>query len=295
MGTTTMVLCASHAPGMDRDVTGVEGRAFREGVAAARDRVAAFDPELVVLFAGDHRRAFTSVVPSFAVAVAADLMAEGMQARARLPVPADTAYALARHLLADGFDIAVCRDIELDHAFGQPLGHYLGSVGKVPVLPLPINCASPPLPSAARVVAYGESVGRFLTTLDRRVLVLGTGGLGHHPGSLTNDRHDLTEAERRELIEQGRAAAVLRMNPAWDQRFLRAMEAWDVDQLIEMTEDCVNEAGVGANEVRNWLAAGAAGGGGAVQALAYEPVPAWITGMGIVASPISRSESGSAA
>jgi uncharacterized protein YbjT (DUF2867 family) len=41
--------------------------------------------------------------------------------------------------------------------------------------------------------------------------------------------------------------------------------------------------------VRTWLAAGAAGGGQPVRKLAYEPVPEWITGMGVaVSTPLAH-------
>ncbi|HEX3786892.1 MAG TPA: 3-carboxyethylcatechol 2,3-dioxygenase [Pseudonocardiaceae bacterium] len=281
---STFVLCASHAPGMDRDTGQVLGRTFREGVARARGQIAEFDPELVLLFGGDHRRAFKTVVPAFGLALTARLMAEGAQQAAPLDVPTDIARALGEFLLQAHFDVAVCRSIELDHAFGQPLGHYLGAVDRLPVIPLPINCAGPPLPTAARVVDYGSAVGRFLRTLDKRVLVIGTGGLAHHPASLDTDRYDLTDDERRTLNQSTAEQARGRMNPDWDQQFLTAMESWDLDKLVPMTDHCEPVAGVGANEVRTWLAAGATAGGRGLRTVVYEPVGEWITGMGAMAS-----------
>lgn len=281
---STMVLCASHAPGMDRDTDEAFGRSFRAGVVRARAAVAEFRPELVLLFGGDHRRAFRTVVPAFGVAVSARLMAEGAQDASSLDVPGGIALELSEFLLRESFDVAVCRSIELDHAFGQPLGHYLGGPGAVPVIPMPVNCAGPPLPDAARVLDYGAAVGRFLATLDQRVLVIGTGGLAHHPASLATDRYDLTDDERRALNQGSAEQARGRMNPGWDHRFLAAMEAWDTGTLIEMTRTCEPVAGVGANEVRTWLAAAATTGGRGLRTLAYEPVGEWITGMGAMAA-----------
>ncbi|HVV08097.1 3-carboxyethylcatechol 2,3-dioxygenase [Amycolatopsis sp.] len=290
---STLVLCASHAPGMDRDTEEALGRTFRAGVAKARATIAEFDPELVLLFGGDHRRAFKTVVPAFGVAVSASLMAEGMQQSAVLDVPGETARALSEFLLGAGFDIAVCRSIELDHAFGQPLGHYLGGVNRVPVIPMPVNCAGPPLPTAARVLDYGAAVGRFLDTLGKRVLVIGTGGLAHHPASLDNDRYDMSDDERRTLNQGSAEAARARMNPGWDKRFLAAMEAWDTPTLIKMTDTCEPVAGVGANEVRTWLAAAATAGGQGLQTVVYEPVLEWITGMGAMTSvPVAAGSAG---
>ncbi|MFJ8019422.1 3-carboxyethylcatechol 2,3-dioxygenase [Streptomyces sp. NPDC096311] len=284
---STMVLCASHAPGMDRDTEHGLGRSFRAGVAQGRAAIAEFAPEVVLLFGGDHRRAFTTVVPAFGVALTARLRAEGAQQGAALDVPRDLALELSEFLLQARFDVAVCRSIELDHAFGQPLEHFLGGVGTVPVIPMPVNCAGPPLPDAARVLDYGAAVGRFLATLDRRVLVIGTGGLAHHPASLATDRYDLSDDERRTLNQGAAGQARSRMNPDWDRQFLAAMESWDTGELIRMTRTCEPVAGVGAHEVRTWLAAAATTGGRGLRTLAYEPVGEWITGMGaMTAQPV---------
>lgn len=284
---STMVLCASHAPGMDRDTDHALGRSFRAGVAEARAAVAEFVPEVVLLFGGDHRRAFTTVVPAFGVALAARLRADGTQREAALDVPGDLALALSEFLLQERFDVAVCRSVELDHAFGQPLAHFLGGVDAVPVIPMPVNCAGPPLPDAARVLDYGAAVGRFLATLDRRVLVIGTGGLAHHPASLDTDRYDLSDDARRALNRGAAGQARSRMNPDWDRRFLAAMESWDTAELVRMTRTCEADAGVGAHEVRTWLAAAATTGGCGLRSLAYEPVGEWITGMGaMTAQPV---------
>jgi len=278
---TTMTLCASHAPGMDRDEAGEFGAGFRVGVAEARDRIAEFAPDLVVLFGGDHRRAFRHVVPLFAVAYTASLLPEGSIPAQKMNVPTELARELSSYLIGSGFDLSVCRDVELDHAFGQPLHHYLADVAGTEVIPMPINCASPPLASARRVIDFGTAIGEFFAPLDRRILFIGTGGLSHDPSSLKDDRHDLADDERRQINQAGFERASKLIKPDWDRAFLDAMSRWDVDELIRMTDNATADAGVGANEVRTWLAATAAGGGRAAEPLAYEPVPQWITGMGV--------------
>ncbi|MDZ4046630.1 MAG: 3-carboxyethylcatechol 2,3-dioxygenase [Rhodoglobus sp.] len=280
-----MTLVASHAPGMDRDEEAAIGREFRRGLDIARAQVADFDPEIVVLFGGDHRRAFATVAPSFAVAYTASLMPEGSIPAERLNVPTDLSRDLSAFLIDAEFDIAVCRDVELDHAFGQPLHHFLQDIARPQIVPVPVNCASPPLPMGRRVHAFGTKVGEFFDQLDKRVLFIGTGGLSHSPPSLEDDRHDKTTEERRAQIEAGFLEASQKIKPEWDEAFLGALGRWDVDELIRSTDAATAEAGVGANEVRTWLAAAAAGGGSAPQRLAYEPVPEWITGMGIAITP----------
>ncbi|NYE19654.1 3-carboxyethylcatechol 2,3-dioxygenase [Microbacterium immunditiarum] len=284
-----MTIVASHAPGMDRDVEGKIGQTFRAGVAEARRRVVEFDPEIVVVFGGDHRRAFAKVAPSFAVAYTAGLLPEGGHPASTLNVPTAVARELAFALVAADFDISVCRDVDLDHAFGQPLHHYVANPDAVEVVPAPINCASPPLPSAARALEFGRKVGEFFTTIDKRVLFIGTGGLSHSPPSLLDERHDKTEEERRAQILAGYEEAAKAIKPEWDRAFMAAMQEWDEAALIQLADRATEDAGVGANEVRTWLAAGAAGGGRPVEALAYEPVPEWVTGMGVGAgAPIAH-------
>lgn len=279
-----LTLCASHAPGMDRDIEGALGKEFRRGIAEARERVEEFDPELVVLFGGDHRRAFARVAPSFAVAYTADLLPEGGHESASLNVPTELARELAFSLVAADFDIAVGRDVSLDHAFGQPLHHYLDDPATIEVIPMPVNCASPPLPSAARALAFGRQVGAFFDQLDKRVLFIGTGGLSHSPPSLEDERHDKSEEERRAQIQAGKEKASQAIKPEWDKAFLDAVGRWDETELLRLADRATEDAGVGANEVRTWLAAGAAGGGRPITPLAYEPVADWITGMGVAVS-----------
>lgn len=182
-----LVICASHSPGMERDVEKQFGADFRAGLARAAQTVQEFDPDHIILFGGDHRRAFRNVVPSFGVALSAGILAEGGHPADTLTVPQDEARKLAEHLLDAHFDISVCRDIELDHAFAQPLRDLAGALNGYPVIPVPVNCATAPLPNARRVLEFGEAVCRYLDEQDKRVLVIGTGGLSHSPPSLELD------------------------------------------------------------------------------------------------------------
>jgi 2,3-dihydroxyphenylpropionate 1,2-dioxygenase len=279
-----LVVCASHSPGKERDVDRVEGVGFRAGLDTARAMVAAFDPDVAVLFGGDHRHAFTQVVPSFAVMLSAGIIAEGPHPAGLLDIPRQRATALAEHLLDEGIDVAVCRDVALDHAFAQPMRDLVGSLDGRPVLPVAINCATAPLPRAERVLALGDAVGRFLDGVAGRVLVIGTGGLSHSPPSLEADAYDLGDAERARLIEEGRATARTKIRPEWDAAFLDALTRMDRVALATLTATARERAGAGADEVRTWLAAAAAGGGAALHSVAYEPVEEWITGMAVATS-----------
>jgi 2,3-dihydroxyphenylpropionate 1,2-dioxygenase len=47
------------------------------------------------------------------------------------------------------------------------------------------------------------------------------------------------------------------------------------------TDEVEKAAGNGAQELRTWLVAAGAAGGGGGRVLAYEPMPEWLTGMGV--------------
>jgi 2,3-dihydroxyphenylpropionate 1,2-dioxygenase len=279
-----LVVCASHSPGKERDVEEAFGLGFRSALAKAADEVRRFDPDVVIVFGGDHRRAFTTVVPAFAVALSASIIAEGRHPAGDLAVPTTLARGLCEHLLTDGFDVAVCRDIGLDHAFAQPIRDLLGKLDAKPVVPVAVNCATAPLPTGQRVADFGAAIARFLDTLDQRVLLIGTGGLSHSPPSLEVDAHELSDDERARIIADGMAEARNKIRPEWDAEVLEAMSTWDIAALIRLIDSAHVQAGAGANEIRTWVAAGAAGGGNPVTPLAYEPVPEWITGMAVATS-----------
>ena len=216
--------------------------------------------------------------------LSASILAEGRHPSGDLDVPPDTARLLCEHLLWDGFDVAACRDIGLDHAFAQPIRDLVGELADKPVIPVAVNCATAPLPRGRRVAEFGAAVGRFLDDLDERTVVIGTGGLSHSPPSLEVDTYDLGDEQRAKIIADGMPEARTKIRPDWDAEVLQAMSAWDVERLVGLVDNAHARAGAGANEVRTWLAAGAAGGGRPVSPLGYEPVPEWITGMAVAAS-----------
>jgi hypothetical protein len=71
------------------------------------------------------------------------------------------------------------------------------------------------------------------------------------------------------------------INVAFDRRFLDGLIAAKDEELTRITNTEIEAAGNGAHEIRNWLAMlGAAGTKRDPEVIAYEPIPAWITGVG---------------
>lgn len=69
----------------------------------------------------------------------------------------------------------------VDHAFTLPMKLLWPDGGAPPAVPLCINTVQFPLPSARRVWALGQALGEAIRAWDsdKRVLVLGSGGLSH--------------------------------------------------------------------------------------------------------------------
>lgn len=283
MASISRTLCLSHSPGFARDGEEQFGHEFRAALHRVRDEVQRFDPTLVVFFGSDHRRAYTEVVPSISVAYGAEGLGDLLSPTGPYDVPAETAKALTTHLLDRDFDVAISKHVALDHGFGQTFGDLFGSLDAVPSLPIYLNCATPPLTGPRRSVQLGLEVGRFIATLDERVLYIGSGGLSHSPPTLALVDEGLPEEERRKISAQHREAAKDLIRPDWDDAFLTSLESADPAWALKLEQADIDPAGIGANEVRTWLAAYAAGGVG-LDRVVYEPVREWLTGMGIAMS-----------
>jgi 2,3-dihydroxyphenylpropionate 1,2-dioxygenase len=285
-----LTVCASHSPGMARDGEATQGTTFRQGLDRAKAIVEDFKPDLAVVFGADHRRTFTNTVPAFAVVASATALGDLGSPSGRYQIPTDQVERLASNLLVDGLDVALCRDIALDHGFGQTVGQLLGAIDALPTIPIFINCATPPLPTMRRVQRLGEQIGRHLKGPDSqsaspRILIIGSGGLSHAPPSLAPNMIGVNEEARAEANRNGRTRAAQRISETWDRTFLAALARNDSQWLTGLDDTEIDKAGWGAHECRTWLAAHAFEGE-PLRTLAYEAVPEWITGMGLA---ITRS------
>jgi 2,3-dihydroxyphenylpropionate 1,2-dioxygenase len=283
-------VCISHSPLLQDDLPGAPGPVFRAAAASVRAAIAAYDPELVVYFGTEHRRTLTDIVPSFTIGLAAKGYGDWNLPEDAYAVPHDLAMALAESVLADGIDIAFAPNLRLDHGFGLTWKQLLGPFDARPVIPIVVNCAIPPLCAPLRAVALGQAVGRGIRNLKERanrVLVIASGGLSHSPRAVNPQTALLPEAERQATSRGSSIDAGKLIDPAWDRQFLELVSRADLTALGALTTDGIAVAGPGAQEVRTWIAAVAAAASSA-SAVSYEPVPEWITGMGIATSLAAR-------
>lgn len=276
-------------------------------IATARKRIEAFDPELVLLFSPDHYNGFFyDIMPSFCIGTKAYAIGDFGTAAGDLPVPTDVAEAAVQSVMDAGVDVALSHKMQVDHGFAQPLEFLLGGLERVPVIPVFINSVAVPLPSFERARLLGDALGRYVASLNKRVLIIGSGGLSHQPPvpelATANDHmKDRLLGSGRDLPPEEREARTHRvidaarkfvddqntlhpLNPEWDQWFLDLLATGRVGELDAVGNQEVSaKAGKSTHEVKNWVAAAAAMaafGQYREEARYYRPIPEWIAGYG---------------
>jgi len=250
-------------------------------LAAARAFVADFDPQLVVIFSPDHYNGFFyRLMPPFCIGSAANGVGDYGSYAGALDVPARLAEQMAAAAWESGVDVSLSAAMDVDHGTVQPLEALFGDAGSRPVIPVFINSVATPLGPLKRARALGAAIGAHLGTLDRRVLVIGSGGLSHDPPVPTLATAPPAALARivggAPMTPEARAArqeavisaahdfahgqsALQPLNPDWDRALLDLI---DTNRLTEVdgwnNEWIAREAGNSAHEIRTWVAAFAA-------------------------------------
>jgi protocatechuate 4,5-dioxygenase beta chain/2,3-dihydroxyphenylpropionate 1,2-dioxygenase len=269
----------SHAPGISQFWETMPPER-REPLAAAYDQLsrelAALEPDVIVAFINDHFRSFSlATFPTFCIGVGTDhdVPMDGGDAILRMPQrrfrgDPELAEHILESVMRDGFDPAFSGELKFFDDLSVPLRFLYppeAAPPNVKIVPIMTNCVTRPMPSMQRCHDLGLAVRRALDRFPgepRRVVILGSGGISHWVGMPRNGDINV-EFDRRviELVEGGRAAEML---------------AWTDDEIE-------TQAGNGAHELRNWVAAFAAMGQYVPRPLAYVPAPECITGLAAIA------------
>ncbi len=309
------MICSSHAhlmdyPGLVDEIVAEEARA---AVAAHRDMVATYDPELVIKIGDDHASGFgLSLMPPFTVGVRAFGVGDFHCSAGPLYTDEEGARDLVEHLHASGVDVSHSYKMPVDHGIVQLLDHYFGGIDQVPVIPIVVNCGGDLRPPLARARALGEAIGHFVRDKldDRRVLVVGSGGMSHDP-PLPVFKDSPPDVQRRlidgppEWTEEAMAARVERvldfarehgrgegplkpLDAEWDEFVLELFARRDLDAVCAIPDAEITEkGGRGAAEIRNWVAPFAAldaysGGDYIASRDYYRAIPGWIVGFAMM-------------
>ena len=264
----------AHTPSMgyqyDKGMTdGFEPKwqAWYDGTRPVHDWLAASGATRMIVIYNDHMNYFDlKTYPTFAMGMAAHFPQadEGYGLRDFPGVDGDPdfAWSLARSLVADGFDLTFCQELELDHGVYSWLPYLLDAPWPLKILPIAVNMVMHPVPTPERLTALGAALRRALLAdgRDERVIVLGTGGMSHQ---IHGTRFGMT-------------------NERWDRYFLDAI-ASDLDELLAIPMDKIMKiAGTEAVELSMWYAMRGALSGEARKAYSFYTLPV-LTGCGVIA------------
>lgn len=269
-------IAASHVPFMamhPQFELAEEGQRNRvvAGMGEARKIVEHTRPDAIVIFSTDHfDRCFYDNLPAFLVGVgeyAEGPIAEWMRLpKVKLKIASDLAQFIVSEGLDNGVDFASSQELPLDHAEVVPLS-FITPQWNIPIVPVVVNAFAPPMPSLKRCWQVGAFIRDAIERWpqNKRVAVIGTGGISHWVGP----------------PETGR------VNAEFDRWFLQCLVEGKATEVIEeykKAEDLEKIAGNGGQEIRDWLAvAGAMPSRLKPRVLAYEPIPQWATGTGVMA------------
>jgi 2,3-dihydroxyphenylpropionate 1,2-dioxygenase len=276
-------------------------------LAQARKFVEDFNPELVVIFAPDHYNGFFyKLMPPFCLGTDAQAVGDYGTHKGPLDVPEATAVACAKAVLSAGVDIAISAKMDVDHGTVQPLEKLFGTATAHPVIPIFINSVATPLGPLHRCRTLGTAVGSYLATLNKRILIMGSGGLSHDPPVPTLATATPTVVERivhgRPMTPEQRLARqtavrdaaktfasggseLQPLNPDWDRQFLEILDGGQLDELDKWSNSFIaQQGGNSAHEIRTWVAAFAAlasAGPYRTGVRYYKPAPELIAGFAV--------------
>jgi 2,3-dihydroxyphenylpropionate 1,2-dioxygenase len=268
----------SHSPFinfMPPDGPDAPGGRFLAAAAVLSRAVETARPDVLVVIGPDHFHAnFYDVMPPFLIgAGAAEGFGDYGSRSGPFDIATDMAWSVFEDVSAAGFDPALSLDLVADHGIVQAI-ELVGPQVPIPIVPVIVNCAGPPLPSLHRCRDFGGALGKALRSADggARVLIVSSGGLSHW----------IPSTEPRVKALGGTTTA--RVNGAFDRWFLEQVRDGRLDRLAALQPDeVVERAGNGGQEVRTWLV-GLAAAEATVAWTDYEPVPQWLTGMGAATS-----------
>jgi protocatechuate 4,5-dioxygenase beta chain len=251
-------------------------QSVRDNVWGAFDscaqRLAELEPTSVIIVGCDHYILFgTHCLPRYVIGTGdIDGPIESLPGLSRGIVANNQALAehIVRHGDDSGFDWTVARSFTIDHSFSIP--HQLvvkraeERLGRVlPSIPVYLACGVDPYIPLRRAAQLGREIRAAVESFDadERVVIIGSGGISHWVG--TAEMGKVSEDFDREILAHGVKGDVASLAAYSD-------------------EEILGRAGNGAMEIRNFVCAMAAVPNATGEVIAYEPVPAWVTGLGFL-------------
>ncbi len=227
-------------------------------------------PDVAIVLYNDHGlNFFLNNLPTFAVGAAAEYITkdEGWGLPVFPPYKGypEMSWHLIESLIEQEFDIAMCQEMAMDHAFINPMRLFWPTENPpaIKTIPVAINTVQFPLPRPARCYALGKAIGNAVASwpTDEKVVVIGTGGMSHQ-----------LDGERAGFI-----------NKKFDEMCMQALLN-DPEKLAKFSSlELVREAGAQGAEIIMWLAARGALHGRVSQIHSSYHIPISNTAAGVLA------------
>ena len=300
-------IAMSHSPMImtSEKAAGKKGQGFLQKAAEMKQWLKDSGADIIVLISDDHFNSyFYDQMPSFTIGIdRCEGWGDWHIPEYDIPVEKD----LAKHILNTGLennvDFAFTMRMKVDHGHTQAI-YFLNDDLEIPVVPIAVNTAAPPLPTMDRCFQVGELVRQSIESWesDKKVAIAASGGLSHWVPVPKVDSEKPEEQEMIKLMKnglsvvdvpidefyQGRIERVTKIqsgpvNEQWDREFLQLIENRDYETLRNWSSEEIEEnGGNGGQEIRNWIALLGAAQDLEAEVVYYEPIPEWVTGMGIV-------------
>lgn len=305
------LLAMSHSPLLHHNPPPAEVQEeLDKAFAEVKKFVTDYDPDTIVVFWPDHFNGFFyELMPPFCIGFEAFGTGDYDTWDGPFNVDTATAEELAQFALDKDVDIAISRNMEVDHGAVQPIEEvYEGNVNAKPIIPIYVNGVARPFVPTRRVRKMGQAVGEYFKDSDKKILFVASGGLSHDPplprwDSATPEQRAMlldrkartpeTRAAREaRVIECGKKFArgeadIMDIAPEWDKKFMEVCKS-NNPELFDSYHyaDMEAEAGHSVHEVRTWMAAFSAmhacNSDYAATFEYYRPIPEFIAGFGII-------------
>jgi protocatechuate 4,5-dioxygenase beta chain len=161
---------------------------FFDGYPPVREWIADVKPDVAVVIYNDHGlNFFLDKLPTFAIGAASEYRNKdegwGLQPVAPFPGDPKLSWHIIESLVEDEFDVTMCQEMYVDHAFAVPMSLFWPERSKhqPKTVPIVTNTAQHPLPKPSRCLKFGAAIGEAIESYDSddKVVIIGTGGLSH--------------------------------------------------------------------------------------------------------------------
>ncbi len=299
-------IAMSHSPLImtNEEAGGEKGKRFIDKAHEMKEWLQENKPDVLILISDDHFNSYYyNHMPSFTIGIGeCEGWGDWQIPPYKIPVKKDLAKHILNTGLENGFDFAFTMSMKVDHGHTQGI-YFLNPELEIPVVPIAVNTSAPPLATMDRCFQLGEMIREAIQSWepDLKVAIIASGGLSHWVPipKIDSEKPDdqalinvllngLSVIEdpveyrknREQRVQKVKSGPV---NEEWDREFLTAILAEDYNKLRKWSYSYIEEnGGNGGQEIRNWLVLLGALQGFKAEIVCYEPVPEWVTGMGIV-------------